>query len=401
MAKKDTEKAKVETTEEKHEVLDAADNDIASAGDIPEEAYEDEHDDAHEDEHEDEHHHEHASLSSSILRVLAVLVIGAAIALWAGPKIAPKLPAGLKPIAEFLSPQADITEQIATLQADFTKRLAEIEAANNQSDAATDIEPKLAQLAAKDAQIDTILGELSDTTIALGVALETLQAEITEVTALQALTAQGGQASDEALQQFEDKLAAISSAQLKLNKSQLIAVEAQQNAEDKLRLADATNAAARISDALETGQAYQNELDLLSGVSGIDIPSGLTDSAKSGAPSLTALKKQFPELSRIVLREEAADNAGNNAVGKFTAFLKSQVGTRSLEPKQGDDMDAILSRIEAALHADDPSSALAETNKFNDTAKQTMADWIASLAQLNNAQIALHAVQQQLSAAQR
>ena len=397
MAKKDTDKAKAEPIEEDQEILDAAENDITSNDDIPEEAYEEDHD----DEHEDEHHHEHASLSSSILRVLAILLIGAAAALWAGPKLAPMLPAGLKPVADFLSPQADITEQIATLQADFSKRLADIETANQQSDATADIEPKLAQLAAKDAEIDTILAELSNATKALEVALETLQAEITEVTALQALAAQGGQTSDEALQQFEDKLAAISSAQLKLNKSQLIAVEAQQSAEDKLRLADATNAASRISDALETGQAYQNELGLLSGVSGIEIPSGLADLAKSGAPSLTDLKKQFPELSRIVLREDAADSAGNNAVGKFTAFLKSQVGTRSLEPKQGDDMDAVLSRIEAALRVDDTSNALAEANKFNDAAKQTMADWIASLAQLNNAQVALHAVQQQLSTAQR
>jgi hypothetical protein len=401
VAKKDTEKTKVAAIEEEHETLDAPENDIVQDEDIPEEAYEEEHDDTHEDYHEDEHHHEHASLSSSILRVLAILAIGAATALWVGPKIAPKLPAGLKPIAEFLSPQADITEQVAALQANFAKRLAEIEAANNQSDATADIEPKLVQLATKDTEIDTMVAELSVSVKALEVAIETLQTELTEVTALQALTAQGGQASDEALQQFEEKLAAISSAQLKLNKSQLIAVEAQQSAEDKLRLADATNAVSRISDALETGQAYQNELDQLSGISGIDIPPGLADSAASGAPSLSGLKKQLPELSRIVLREDAATKAGDDVVGKFTAFLKSQVGTRSLEPKQGDDMDAVLSRIEATLKADDLDAAMVETTKLNDAAKQTMADWVASLAKLNGARVALHAVQQQLSTTQR
>jgi hypothetical protein len=401
VAKKDTKKAKAEPIEEEHEALEAADSDIAPDDDIPEEEYEDDRDDAHEDEEEHEHHHENASLSSSILRVLAILVIGAAIALWAGPKLAPMLPAGLKPIADFLSPQADITEQVATLQADFSNRLAEIEAANSKSDATTEIEPKLAQLAAKDIEIDTLLAALSNSIKALEVTIETLQTEITEVTALQALTAQGGQASDEALQQFEGKLAAISAAQLKLNKSQLIAVEAQQSAEDKLRLADATNATSRISDALETGRSYQNELNLLSGISGIEIPSGLADSAKSGVPSLSGLKKQLPELSRIVLREDAATKAGEDVVGKFTAFLKSQVGTRSLEPQQGNDMDAVLSRIEAALSADDASNAVAETDMLNDAAKQTMADWIASLAQLNSAQVALHTVQQQLSSVQR
>jgi len=77
------------------------------------------------------------------------------------------------------------------------------------------------------------------------------------------------------------------------------------------------------------------------------------------------------------------------------------VGTRSLEPQQGDDMDAVLSRIEAALDKDDLAKALTETEMLTDAAKQTMGKWIASLAQLKSANDALQTVHEQLSTAQR
>ncbi len=397
MAKKDTNDAPTEVTEEKQEILDAVEAELVLDENIPEEEYEDE----FENEDDDEHHHEHTSLAASILRVLAILIIGATVALWAGPKIAPKLPAGLKPVADFLSPQVDVTNQIAAMQTDYENRLAEIEATLKQTDTTTDIEPLLAQLAAKDTETKAAIDAVAKANKALEVAVETLQSELTNVTARQVLSAEGGQASDEALQQFEDKLSAISAAQQKLNQSQLIAVEAQQDAEGKLRLANAANAISRILDALETGRPFQDELDQLTGITSIDLPSGLVDISKTGTTSLSELKKQLPELSRTVLRDDAAANAGISAIGKFTAFMKSQVGTRSLEPQQGDDMDAVLSRIEAALDKDDLAKALTETEMLTDAAKQTMGKWVASLAQLKSANDALQTVHEQLSTAQR
>jgi hypothetical protein len=127
----------------------------------------------------------------------------------------------------------------------------------------------------------------------------------------------------------------------------------------------------------------------------------LVNISKTGTASLSELKKQLPELSRTVLRDDAAANAGISAIGKFTAFMKSQVGTRSLEPQQGDGMDAVLSRIEAALDKDDLAKALTETETLTDAAKLTMGKWIASLAQLKRANDALQSVHEQLSTAQR
>jgi len=395
VAKKDTNVAPAEVTDKDQEALDAVETEDVLDQDIPEEEYEEEFD------NEDEQHHEHTSIAASILRVLAILIIGATVALWVGPKIAPKLPVGLKPVADFLSPQLDVTNQIAALQSDYENRLAEIEVTIKKADATANIEPLLALLATKDTETVAAVDAVAKATKALEAAVATLQSELTKVTARQALSAEGGQASDEALQQFEDKLSAISTAQQKLNQSQMIAVEAQQDAEEKLRLANASNAVSRISDALETGQPFQDELDQLTGITSSDLPSDLVDISKTGTASLSELKKQLPELSRIVLREDAAANAGVSAIGKFTAFMKSQVGTRSLGPQQGDDMDAVLSRIEAALEKDDLAKALTETEILSDAAKLTMGKWVASLAQLKSAHDALQTVHKQLSIAQR
>ncbi len=380
MADKNTENAEVEPLAEDHAILDEDEN--ISDEDIVED----------DEEHEDEH----INLSSSILRVLAILVIGAVSALWAGPKLAPMLPAGLKPVADFLSPQADISAQLTALQTDFENRIAKIESGKNQQDPMAQISPALDQLKSSDAELTANIDTLAQTGKILEETVASLQAEVTKIIARQALSAQNGQVSDEALQQFETRLAAIAAAQQELNQSQTMAVKAQQDAKGKLRLAGATNALTQISDALETGKPFQEALSQLSDVANLTVPAELADIATKGTPSLFALKQQLPQLARLALRNDAAASADDTPLGKFSSFLKSQVGTRSLEPQTGDGLDAVLSRIEAALEAGNPGNALTQTSTLSDSALQVMGDWVASLTQLNNATNAVQALQQQL-----
>jgi hypothetical protein len=380
VANKDTENPETDIIEEDEVVQD-----------VEEETSE--HEDADEEPEEDEER----NLSSGILRVIAILAIGAIGGIWAAPKVAPMLPAGLKPVAEFLSPQADTSARITTLQTDFDVRLTKIEAAGDQQEAIAQITPLLDQLKRNDADLGANIDALSQSTKTLEESLAALQADMTKIMARQALTTQNGQVSDEALQQFEDKLAAITDAQQKLNSSQNQAVEAQQDANSKLRMAEATSALAQISNALKTGKPFQKSLDLLSGTAGITPPTGLTDIAAKGTPSLPTLKKQLPDLARIALRDDAAASSGDTTLGLFTSFLKSQVGTRSLEPQSGDSLDAVLSRIEAALDADDTGKALTETAALSDPAQKTMAGWITALTRLNDAISAVQTIQQKLT----
>ena len=403
MAKKDTDKAKAELPPEDEKILDVvelseADNEEATQTE-PETA-------SSEDNYEiveeyDLEHEDHISLSSRILRFLAIFTVGVVVALWAGPKIAPVLPAGLKPVAEFLSPQADISAQIETVEAKLELRIAEIEAANLQQDTIDQIKLFLDQLDAKDADFSTSIAMLSDNIQALQSAFDAVQSEIAEVSARQALTSEGGTVSEEVITQFEEKLAAIIAAQQDLNKSQAQVTEVQQDAASKLRWANAANALSQITDALETGRPFAKALDQLGDINGIVIPTELSDVATQGAPSLFDLKKQLPQLARVAIRADIKARADESILNKFTSFLKSQVGTRSLEPQAGDTMDAVFSRIEGALDERDLSTALAETNALSDLAKETMKDWVAALAKLTGATLAVQSLQQQLTIAQR
>lgn len=403
MAKKDTDKAKAELPPEDEKILDVvelseADNEEATQTE-PETA-------SSEDNYEiveeyDLEHEDHISLSSRILRFLAIFTVGVVVALWAGPKIAPVLPAGLKPVAEFLSPQADISAQIETVEAKLELRIAEIEAANLQQDTIDQIKLLLDQLDAKDADFSTSIAMLSDNIQALQSAFDAVQSEIAEVSARQALTSEGGTVSEEVITQFEEKLAAIIAAQQDLNKSQAQVTEVQQDAASKLRWANAANALSQITDALETGRPFAKALDQLGDINGIVIPTELSDVATQGAPSLFDLKKQLPQLARVAIRADIKARADESILNKFTSFLKSQVGTRSLEPQAGDTMDAVFSRIEGALDERDLSTALAETNALSDLAKETMKDWVEALAKLTGATLAVQSLQQQLTIAQR
>jgi len=54
-----------------------------------------------------------------------------------------------------------------------------------------------------------------------------------------------------------------------------------------------------------------------------------------------------------------------------------QIGGRSVEPREGDDPDAILSRTEAAVTSGDLGAVLAEVSALPEGAQATMADWVA------------------------
>ncbi|MGL4320847.1 MAG: COG4223 family protein, partial [Paracoccaceae bacterium] len=67
---------------------------------------------------------------------------------------------------------------------------------------------------------------------------------------------------------------------------------------------------------------------------------------------------------------------------RVSSFLRSQTGARSLSPREGDDPDAVLSRIEAALAAGSVADAFALMPALPEVSQAAMAEWVAS-AQLH------------------
>ena len=118
--------------------------------------------------------------------------------------------------------------------------------------------------------------------------------------------------------------------------------------------------------ALESGAPYEEPLAVLG-----DAPEGLAGPAAAGVPTQGELVADFPPLAREALRVARAETAGGGVGG----LLSSAFGARSLEPREGSDPDAILSRVEAAARAGDLETALAEIGALPAPAQAALADW--------------------------
>ena len=153
---------------------------------------------------------------------------------------------------------------------------------------------------------------------------------------------------------------------------------AQERATARVEAATAQAALGQLRIAVASGAPFANALDDIGTATGTDVPEALTAAAETGVPTLDALQATFPAAARAALPVALRETAGEDAVDRFTAFLQSQIGGRSLEPREGDDPDAVLSRAEAALRAGDLSGTLAELDALPDPARAEMADWTAS-----------------------
>jgi hypothetical protein len=131
-------------------------------------------------------------------------------------------------------------------------------------------------------------------------------------------------------------------------------------------------AISRVRAAIENGEPYAEDLAALDGM---DLPEALTGPAEDGVPSLAALVEGFPTAARDALDASIRATMGDGALDRVSAFLRVQTGARSLEPRPGDDPDAVLSRAEAALRAGDLESALAELAALPDPGQAAMAAW--------------------------
>jgi hypothetical protein len=104
---------------------------------------------------------------------------------------------------------------------------------------------------------------------------------------------------------------------------------------------------------------------------------------------MVALQQGFAGAARSALAtsQTVAEDASTGE--RFSAFLKRQTNARSLEPKDGDDADAVLSRAEALLSEGNLTETLSEVSVLPDAAKEAMSGW---LTDAQNRQAALQAV---------
>ncbi|MFU1477954.1 mitofilin family membrane protein [Roseovarius sp. C7] len=131
----------------------------------------------------------------------------------------------------------------------------------------------------------------------------------------------------------------------------------------------------RVRTALDNGSPLDDALANLA-ETGQEIPSGLNAIADTGAPTLAALQSAFPDAAREALQAARQADPEANAGSGMLGFLNSQLGVRSLEPREGGDPDAILSRAEARLRDGDLAATLEELDALPDSAKAEISGWI-------------------------
>ncbi len=159
-------------------------------------------------------------------------------------------------------------------------------------------------------------------------------------------------------------------------KAQMEAALAQEEtAEQAEARVKARGAMQTIRLALVSGDPFEDAL--VDVAPAVDVPDGLQAVAADGVPTAAELQSEFPAAARKALSVAVREEAGDDTQSRFQLFLKDQLGARSLTPQEGDSGDAILSRAEAAVKAEDLAVALNEIEALPEPALAELADWQA------------------------
>lgn len=255
----------------------------------------------------------------------------------------------------------DVAGRIDSVRAGLA---AEVSAAVAAGQAATD------QLAGLDARLSEVEKRPVEGGAASATALEAFEREMQQMRAL----LQESAAASTAV--AGDIAAKAADAEAMIAAAEAEAARLKGEAEAAGRKAMGRAAVSQLQAAFDSGAPIEPGLTVL-GEAGVETPEGFRDTL-AAAPSLQFLRDSFPDAARAALSATlrvGAEDTGT--MGKIGAFLRSQTGARSLEPRAGDDPDAILSRAEAALTAGALPDALAEIAALPPEGQEAMAEWVS------------------------
>lgn len=220
-------------------------------------------------------------------------------------------------------------------------------------------------------------GNLTDTAItSIERELDGLRAEIAaQQSSMQEMTASAAAGIAAAREEAAADLADARAQTAAIEQEARSAAEAAQvQAEEALAVA----AVAEVRIAMETGEPFSDVIANLE-TAGVAAPEALVAVAEDGLPTQQALADAFPDLARAALstaRSEGVDTQDGG--GGLGSFLSSQFNVRSVEPREGSDTDAVLSRAEAAVGGGDLETAMTEIASLPDAAQSTFTEWLAT-----------------------
>ncbi|NNE80089.1 MAG: hypothetical protein HKN18_07430 [Silicimonas sp.] len=159
--------------------------------------------------------------------------------------------------------------------------------------------------------------------------------------------------------------ARVAEARAKASETELAAAAAAETAERQADLAE-------LRAAIDSGTPFVETLAKFDGA-----PDALSNVASDGVPTLVSLQRSFPDVAREALATAQRIPDDASAGERLSAFLKRQTNARSLEPRQGSDADAVLSRAEASLSEGKLDQALDELSTLPDNAQSSMSAWLS------------------------
>ena len=232
---------------------------------------------------------------------------------------------------------------------------------------------------ALDALRESVTTRLDGLESGAGEIAEQLGTMETRLSSVEKLAPEGTEAAEKAAQAYSIELAALREmfegelAEIDAAQAEASALEAQ--LADSAKAAAGRTALAQVQAALDTGAPFEDALLELTEATGLDAPAALSAVAAEGVSALAELQSGFPAAARAAIEADIRTGVEEGNVNRLQAFLKTQLGTRSLEPKEGDSADAVLSRAEAALKTGDLDAVLAEIETLPEAAKPAFADW--------------------------
>lgn len=253
--------------------------------------------------------------------------------------------------------RADMAAQIE----DQSRRITELQDQIEALPAASDT-PDLGGLETGQQQLEERLTDLAQQIGAFDTRLNDLEAR--------PVAEGGGGVSPSELNTLRDALAAQTA------KIDALSDEAEQrdNAERASAQQDMRRAAlARIRTALDTGSDFAPALDDLERA-GMSAPEALQAVAENGVATQAALQENFAPVARAALAAARKTDEGSET--GFWSFMSDQLGARSLEPREGTDADAVLSRAEDNVRKGDLASALSEIEALPEPSQAELADWV-------------------------
>ena len=133
--------------------------------------------------------------------------------------------------------------------------------------------------------------------------------------------------------------------------------------------------------AVESGVGFDGPLAELAAVTDLEVAPSLVENAPMGIVSLIVLQSQFPAAARAALKLARQEKGPEEGENRILAFLKAQLGVRSLKAKDGASADAILSRALVAVDRGNFELALSEILELPNSSQVALQSWSKAAVQ--------------------